>query len=65
MGSFLFVCVRCLGRSRLVSTEGRDVYVPPDFDNICDSCREVPEPKPVAALATQPQSAREVKARSG
>lgn len=36
MASHLFTCVKCLGRKRIVG------YVPPDFDEICEDCKEEP-----------------------
>ena len=46
MASTLFMCVKCLGTYRIVG------YVAPDFDNICEDCREpVVEEKPVKKKA--------------
>mgnify|MGYP001597195836 CR=1 FL=1 len=36
--SFLFVCRSCGANARLVQKDGRAVYVPDDFDYLCEDC---------------------------
>lgn len=47
MASFLFICRKCLSNVRVVAADSHNVYVPDDFDFLCNDCRSEPAEKEI------------------